>query len=45
VSTDRHWMVVETIKWYSNDGGQFDGLPGGSETAGKAPGSDHCRMI
>jgi len=41
VSTDGHRMVVEAIKWCSTDGGRLDGLPGGLETAGKAPDSDH----
>ena len=38
---DGHRMVVETIKWCSTDGGRFDRLPGGSETAEKAPVLDH----
>jgi len=41
MSTNRHRMIIGTIKWCSTDGGRFDRLPGGSETAGKVPSSDH----
>jgi len=41
VSMNGHRMVVEAIKWCSTDEGRLDGLPGGLETAGKAPDSDH----